>query len=490
MNIFERFFLLEDKQDKIQWIIDNNPKIVKAVCNKLKTDPSFDRLYDLKEVEKIEDPEEKEKAIFRMVANKISENKMIRKYLIWFLREYVRGEYMIEDDVKLDGFLKKFEALKNKNLIEEKDITKYSYDGLVSTLGKFDEDDFKSDNQKKKELREPKQDKQFKDVDIVVNDPDIIIYKPKTWEAERLICPAKDSKGRINEWCTFATEHYFNFYSKDGPLFPMHDLKNDDWYQLHFESDQFKDISDREIGDREGYIKSIPALEMFVRNYINNNLSLVKKSKAWMPFVDESKISPDMANYLKFRGNDLEFLQEQKANFHKIQDEKLLEDIIRHTPHGIIYLIGPSVELQWLAVKTDISAFRKSCPDEIRRYVIEHNPAQLPRFSEYKIRTADGNIKTVYPKDYLTEEDIKLGLSKAPMLFMLLDNSIKSESKYQIFAIDTDMKSDLPLGVAESIKSIMTPETKKWLKETYPEEYKEVFGRKTTKSTKTTKKKE
>ena len=35
MNIFERFFLLEDKQDKIQWIIDNNPKIVKAVCNKL-----------------------------------------------------------------------------------------------------------------------------------------------------------------------------------------------------------------------------------------------------------------------------------------------------------------------------------------------------------------------------------------------------------------------------------------------------------------------
>ena len=141
-------------------------------------------------------------------------------------------------------------------------------------------------------------------------------------------------------------------------------------------------------------------------------------------------------------------------------------------------------------MKTDISAFRKSCPDEIRRYVIENNPAQLPRFSEYKIRTADGNIKTVYPKDYLTEEDIKLGLSKAPMLFMLLDSSIKSESKYQIFAIDTDMKSDLPLGVAESIKSIMTPETKKWLKETYPEEYKEVFGRNTTKSTKTTKKKE
>lgn len=483
MSLLNHMMLL--LEGKAEWIIENNPKIVDAVYDRLLNDQSFLRDYNPEKYDKIVDADgnvdeqAKKIAIFKDVANKISEHKLIKKYLIWFLREYVRGEYMIEDDLRVDMFLKNFEAAKNKDLIDEKDIMKYTYDSLVNKISEFSEDELKSDNQKKKELREPKKDLNINGVDVVVNTPNIIIYKPDTFEGEKLICPARDSKGRVNRWCTYANASYFDMYTNDrykGPLFPFHDLNTDEWYQLHFESDQLKDIDDREVSNREKFIKQRPDLYKFVVDYLEKNPTIIKEAHGWKPFINDINISDDLKEYLKFFGSDLGFLKEKYDNKSVINDKKLLSSIIKKNPRNIIYVYKAPEELQWEAVKLDPSAFKKNCSPEIRKYVLEKDGSNLARFTSYKVRTADGDIKTVKPNEYLTDEDIKLGIKNNPLVLLMLDNSLQT-AENQIYALQCDFENDEKTGkinheLLAYMGKDMLPKTKEWLKKNYPEEYK------------------
>ena len=73
-------------------------------------------------------------------------------------------------------------------------------------------------------------------------------------------CRLARSVGEFANWCTGTTSsnHYFNHYSKQGPLIVFIDKNNpDNKYQLHAPSDQFKDKKDAEI-DRENFAKRYP----------------------------------------------------------------------------------------------------------------------------------------------------------------------------------------------------------------------------------------
>ena len=92
-------------------------------------------------------------------------------------------------------------------------------------------------------------------LEVVYNGPNFIIGVPTTYKA------SSHFKDPITDWCTAYPEKY-DYYLKNGGKYYIHLNKHTgDLYQIHYESGQFKDASDREI-DKEEFISDYPELKL------------------------------------------------------------------------------------------------------------------------------------------------------------------------------------------------------------------------------------
>jgi len=156
--------------------------------------------------------------------------------------------FLWEDYSKITEDLKKYDLLKNKNVlpVEQKNIMNIKgFQDLWELVDSYEE-----------QLNALEMEALGKDdYEKLYEDKEWLVVIPKTEEAS---C----KYGANTRWCTAGKENnYFKYYTQER--YPNSELiiiiqKGVTKWQLHFASNQWKDIKDYEIEDREEFRKSLP----------------------------------------------------------------------------------------------------------------------------------------------------------------------------------------------------------------------------------------
>ena len=123
-----------------------------------------------------------------------------------------------------------------------RDIGRYKtiYD-LLDVIKKF-RDAGESEEEIATSKKAEKKTRLGKEVDVVYTSDRWTVKIPRTeWASCEL--------GKGTEWCTAATksDNRFESHNSDGPLYVLFNKDDNSRYQLHFETDQFMDVNDREV---------------------------------------------------------------------------------------------------------------------------------------------------------------------------------------------------------------------------------------------------
>ena len=168
----------------------------------------------------------------------------------------------IEDFQKLPDLLRKFVKLAKEI---KQPITNFkSVADLASAVRVSGEKDISVDEKAQanyKVFREAMSD----GLKVVYQDNDWVIGVPETYEA------SSHFKDPVTNWCTAYPDMYERYISAFGGKYYIHLNKHTgELYQLHAESDQFKDANDVEI-DRVEFAKENPQLKTFYDKIIPMN---------------------------------------------------------------------------------------------------------------------------------------------------------------------------------------------------------------------------
>ena len=155
-----------------------------------------------------------------------------KQYVEWLCKQYIAGQFRLEDYRRINDVLVKFENVKRR--MQERDINKYTFHSLETEIDKI--------YNVKLNIKSPNQEDQIPGVKVLYNGPLGTLSIPETQDAAKIL-------GKGTKWCTAAdTNNLFNKYNKDGPLYVWKD-KNGEKYQIHFESDQVMDDKDHRVSD-------------------------------------------------------------------------------------------------------------------------------------------------------------------------------------------------------------------------------------------------
>jgi hypothetical protein len=160
-------------------------------------------------------------------------------YFTWLYNLIRTNQLKEEDFYKAKEYLRLFDKFINKIPAESRDINKFkNLNDLYDVVKEFEEGEDTMATSNKDEIRQIKQN----EIDKVYEDGEWLIMIPKTERASCLI-------GKGTKWCTAADEsnNMFDNYNSDGPLYVLIDKYNDEKYQLHFESNQLMDATDRPV---------------------------------------------------------------------------------------------------------------------------------------------------------------------------------------------------------------------------------------------------
>jgi len=160
-------------------------------------------------------------------------------YFTWLYNLIRTNQLKEEDFYKAKEYLRLFDKFINKIPAESRDINKFkNLNDLYDVVREFEEGEDTMATSNKDEIRQIKQN----EIDKVYEDNEWLIMIPKTERASCLL-------GKGTKWCTAAEEsnNMFEHYNSDGPLYVLIDKYNDEKYQLHFESNQLMDATDRAI---------------------------------------------------------------------------------------------------------------------------------------------------------------------------------------------------------------------------------------------------
>ncbi len=125
------------------------------------------------------------------------------------------------------------------------------------------------------------------DVEIILETPNIIIYRPTTEAGSKCY-------GHQTKWCTAANKNnMFDEYNKEGPLFIiMSKLNKKDKYQIHFETGQLMDPLDKSVSSIQ-ILKKFNDIELI--NWYNQKIEKYNKIKngklkisTWIPYFTET----------------------------------------------------------------------------------------------------------------------------------------------------------------------------------------------------------
>lgn len=188
------------------------------------------------------------------------------------IKWYSNGEFRTsEDEAQITMLIKQFEQFKKKLPTNQRDLTKMSKADLSNAINTLVQADRKAALAQQKHHHEASDNAHLGDVGkIIINDGDYIVVVPQSLKQARNASAfpegavygrsndcydsAPDKEGRTTTWCTLSSGNW-NHYSKDGPLYNiiLHrgDPAKQRMFQLQYESNQFKDEDDNEIGEKE-----------------------------------------------------------------------------------------------------------------------------------------------------------------------------------------------------------------------------------------------
>ena len=188
----------------------------------------------------------------------------------WLLNLFNKGK--LDNEGHITDVLTRFEQEK-KNL-KNKDIGQFkSIEEVDTYLNNPDNYNVLSDRQK---LRQTQKSVRNTDIDRdakkVFETDDWVVYIPLTYEASCKL-------GRGTSWCTATTEtdHYYEYYSNQGPLYIIiNKYHNEEKYQFHFPSTQYMDANDSSIDIAE-FLENDEDLKDFFQNIIVADLEIPKE---------------------------------------------------------------------------------------------------------------------------------------------------------------------------------------------------------------------
>ena len=205
-------------------------------------------------------------------------------YVKWILNLYQNGSWKPGDSVETKDLLNKFNKLKSKLPVEQRDIKIYSsvrelYDILQPYLGTKSRSEIKQEAEK------------------VYEDNEWLIIIPHTEEAACYY-------GANTKWCTASTEsdNMFDYYNNQGPLYINIYKPTNSKFQFHFESSSFMDENDEEIQPNElpwtegalAYYKSINKEVYLIFDWIDdfdsNGIAMVKLNGKYYFFTLDGQL--------------------------------------------------------------------------------------------------------------------------------------------------------------------------------------------------------
>jgi hypothetical protein len=257
--------LLEYNRDAT---VKNYGEKILAVAMKDNTVPWLDILGDGEtEVRKVKEllrtPEGQQASLtYIMGVIEQSDPTKNKNYAQAITRLYSLGGTMLEDiGATLSQYLVKFDKLKNKKKIQPpyNDFMRYKTVGeFYDVVDKLPNPDSEVEQQKIGEIQLPPENSWryvYGSLDASGRiTSDFVIIQPLNKYAGYWWAKEYPKKGVTNRWCTAweGENSRFDYYAKQGPLFiiiPAKRTDDNEKYQFHFETKQFMDFQDHQIGD-------------------------------------------------------------------------------------------------------------------------------------------------------------------------------------------------------------------------------------------------
>ena len=234
----------------------------------------------------------------------------------------------IEDFQKLPDLLSKFVKLAKD--IKQPINSFKSVSDLASAVRASEEKDITVDEKAEanyKVFREAMSD----GLKVVYQDNDWVIGIPETYEA------SAHFKNPVTDWCTTYPNMYERYMGVYGGKYYIHLNKNTgELYQLHVESNQFKDASDNEI-DRGEFAEENPKLKSFYDKIIP-----MKYSRFWVMHNREPSEEEQLAA-VEQAGQAIQYIDNPS--------EQVQLAAVTQNGYAIQYIDNPSEEVQLAAVR-------------------------------------------------------------------------------------------------------------------------------------------
>ena len=190
---------------------------------------------------------------------------------------------------------------------------------------------------------------------VVYQDNDWVIGVPETYEA------SSHFKDPVTNWCTAYPDMYKEYLDEFGGKYYIHLNKHTgELYQLHAESNQFKDASDYEI-NRGEFAEENPQLKAFYDKIIPMSYYRFWQLHTKMPTEAEQLAAVKKDGYaIKYIKNPSEQVQlaavSQEAyaiDYIKNPSEQVQLVAVKQEPFAIKYIKNPTKQVQLVAVKKD-----------------------------------------------------------------------------------------------------------------------------------------
>ncbi len=240
-------YLVESKTDYIL----QNEKAVKSIAHRYIQDINLS-------IEKMTEDQIRQAAEY--VLKKCEELPYTNKYMIWLMKQYIKGKFKIPEDLsKLNSELERFSKISHK--LEKNDLAKYSWEEFLDIVPELEE--IHTSNEEER-IAKSGAEKLFED------DKWIVIH-PKIEEAACYY-------GSGTRWCTASTKgyNYFDTYNAEGNLYIVISKQNPSVkYQIHFESNSFMNVKDipptLEELDSSGFLGDNQLLDFLAGMNTNQN---------------------------------------------------------------------------------------------------------------------------------------------------------------------------------------------------------------------------
>ena len=258
----------------------------------------------------------------------------------------------IEDFQKLPDLLSKFAKLAKD--IKQPINSFKSVSDLASAVRASEEKDISVDEKAQANY------KVFRDamtdgLKVVYQDNDWVIGIPETYES------SSHFKDPVTDWCTAYPDMYEEYLNEFGGKYYIHLNKHTgDLYQLHAESGQFKDASDKEI-DKTTFAKENPQLKSFYDKII--------PMKYWQFWSLHNK-TPTEAEQLAAVKQDGYIIRYIKNPSEQVQLAAVKQD-----GRSIQYIKNPSEQMQLAAAIQNGEAIRyiKTPPEQVQLAAVKQD---------------------------------------------------------------------------------------------------------------------